>query len=111
MDISAHSDDFGRADAIRGEQHESLVTVIGKDRAESSRRSRHSARNSVNELISANVLKEYFTMIMLVMPQLQPAFAELSALLMKRGKRRPVRAHTARRYFEAMHRNNGRLPK
>lgn len=85
-----------------------IVTVIGKDRVGIiSAICSVLAKNGVNVLdISQTVLREYFTMMMLVdLSGCDKPFAELSRLLNEEGEREGLSVRIQREdIFEAMHR-------
>lgn len=85
-----------------------IVTVIGKDRVGIiAEVCGMLAENGVNILdISQTVMRDYFTMIMLVDTDgCKMAFSELSELLKKRGEERELSVRIQREdIFKAMHR-------
>lgn len=84
-----------------------VVTVIGKDRVGIiADVCSLLAENSVNVLdISQTVMRDYFTMIMLVEAPVSTDFAALAALLRGEGERAGLTVRMQREeIFEAMHR-------
>lgn len=85
-----------------------IVTVLGKDRVGIiSNVTALMARHNVNVLdISQTILRDYFTMVMLVdVSDSDLPFADLAALLEREGKERDLAIRAQREdIFNAMHR-------